>query len=102
MTDELNNPQFKDWLKVRMNAANLSQSERMQFLRWLVKRKGGPDSGGSEALKSAVKSTRLKEVKECFNWLKVRITDSDINERESKEFDLWMAKRVVDSEILDD
>jgi len=102
MKDELDNPQFKNWLTARMNAVNLSQSERMEFLRWLVKRKGGSTGGGTDALKSAAKKTRLREVKECFNWLKVRITESDISEIERQEFELWMAKRLSDSEIRDE
>lgn len=93
-------PQFKSWLAARMNAANLSKAERAEFLKWLVGRKNSKSNGtGSDTTK---RKRRLEELKECYDWLKVRITDSDISEVERREFDLWMASRVRENKVLDD
>ena len=98
---DTDDPQFKTWLTARMNAANLTKAERAEFLRWLVKRKSSnTDSSSSD--EKAKKGKRLKELKECFDWLKVRITDSDISEIERREFDAWMASRMRESNLLDD
>jgi hypothetical protein len=32
-------PQFKNWLTAKMNAANLTPAERKEFLHWLLRRK---------------------------------------------------------------
>lgn len=91
-------PKFKSWLAARMNAANLSKAERAEFLKWLVGRKKSNTSGAD----STKKKRRLEELKECYDWLKVRITDSDISESERREFDIWMASRVRENNLLDD
>ena len=97
-------PQFRNWLTARMNAANLSQAERAEFMQWLLKR-SEPNSKGSESpskLGRVKKKERLKQLKECFDWLKVRITESDLSESEQREFDSWLASRARKSNFLDD
>ncbi|CAN5373065.1 hypothetical protein BH11CYA1_BH11CYA1_50520 [soil metagenome] len=98
---DTDDPQFKTWLTARMNAANLSKAERAEFLRWLVKRKG-ESVGSSTKSDAGTKGKRLKELKECFDWLKVRITESDISEIERREFDAWIAIRMREGNLLDD
>ncbi len=41
-------------------------------------------------------------MKECFDWLKVRISDSELSDSERQEFDSWLASRARDSKLLDD
>lgn len=97
-------PQFKNWLTARMNAANLSQAERAEFMQWLLKRSEPKSkvSGSPSKLASVKKKERLKQLKECFDWLKVRITESDLSESEQREFDSWLASRARESNFLDD
>ncbi len=97
-------PQFKNWLTARMSAANLTQAERTEFMQWLLKRKDANSTGSDSSSKSnpAKKKERLKELKECFDWLKVRITDSDLTDSERQEFDSWLASKARDSKFLDD
>lgn len=84
-----------------MGAANLTQSERMEFLQWLVRRKEQEGVTAGAKVKEA-KATRLKEIKECFSWLKARVTEAELSDSDRKEFDLWMAKRARESDLLDD
>jgi ferric-dicitrate binding protein FerR (iron transport regulator) len=82
-----------------MNAADLSQAERAEFMQWLLKR-NDPNSKVSESpskLGRVKKKERLKQFKECFDWLKVRITESDLSESEQREFDSWLASRARES-----
>lgn len=97
-------PQFKNWLTARMSAANLTQAERTEFMQWLLKRKDANSTGSDSSSKSnpAKKKERLKELKECFDWLKVRITDSDLTDCERQEFDSWMASKARDANLFDD
>jgi len=74
----------------------------VEFLQWLLQRKENETALGAQKMTVAKRATRLKEIKECFSWLKARVTEAELSDADRKEFDLWMAKRVRESELLDD
>ncbi len=43
------------------------------------------------------KTNKVKEVKECFDWLKTRIASADLTEEEKQQFDKWIAQRMKET-----